>query len=270
MKRLRTLLIPYISWCVLYFLYAIPLILVANILANTSLLRNVPNFLHIFGIDPLHYPYMVPLWFLRCLFLFVLISPLIAWIIKKGKRVSVIFLLMVFPLGILRNFFSPVEGELLWCTVGTFSLLNLFYFALGFHLTLYPPRQPKTKLPTYLAGCAWMMLLTLQVLALLHSSNFSGYFHFLSIPIGLYFVWQITSTKPWSRTLTQASFPIFILHVFFLSIIGLVLKNFVPVVRGAFITCFISSGLAFFCSILVSYFTHKYVPRMAHFLFGGR
>lgn len=269
-KRFRTLLIPYVSWSVLYFLYAISLILIANILANTSLLRNIPGILSILGLDPLDYPYLIPLWFVRCLFIFVLVSPLIVWIIKKNQRVSSIFLLLIFPLGLLRTFLQPEEGEVLWFTVGTFSLLNLFYFSLGFHLALYPPQQLKRKFPTYLAGCAWIIFLTLQALAALYLPNFKGCFNFLSIPAGLYFVWQATSVNPWSRTLTQASFPIFVLHMFFLSIIGLALKNLVPVVAGTLITCFASSIVAFFASILVSYFAHKYFPRMAHFLFGGR
>ena len=273
-KRVRTLLIPYFSWGILNFLYAIPLILIANILANTSLLRNFPttlsDFLHILGLNPFQYPYLIPLWFIRCLFLFVLVSPLIAWIVKKSKRISLIFLTLIFPLGLFRVIFQVEEGDILWCTVGTFSFLNLFYFSLGLHLALYPLQQNRPKYLMYLAGSFWLILLVSKGLSSLHTSSLSPYFGFLSIPAGLYFIWHIVTEKPWNRVLTQASFPIFILHMFFLSMIGLFIKNLIPNIEGRLSTCMISSIIAFYSSIFSSYLTHKYLPRMSHFLFGGR
>lgn len=270
LKRFKTLVIPYIVWSTLYILYAIPLILIANILAKTSLLRNFPSIIDVFGLNPFKYPYLVPLWFLRCLFLFVLISPVVAWIVKKKQRLSFIFLLMIFPLGLLRNILHPVEGEILWCTVGTFSLLNIFYFSLGFHLALYPPQHSCSKMVTYFAGGGWILLLILKVLALLYFPALSGCFAFLSIPIGIYFVWQITSDKSWSQSVMRTSFPIFILHMFFLSIIGLVIKKLIPNIEGNLITCLTSSIIAFFCPMLFSYFMHKLFPQTTYFLFGGR
>lgn len=269
-KRIKSLLIPYVSWSILYFLYTILLILIANIIANTSLLRNFPTslngWLRILGLDPFCYPYLVPLWFVRCLFLFVLISPIIAWIVKKGKTISFVFLLLIFPLGILRGIFQPVEGDALWCIVGTFSFSNLFYFSLGFYLALYSPQIACPKIVTYFAGGLWMILLTLQGISSLYALNLSYYFNFLSIPAGLYFVWQITSSdRRWSLVLTQASFPIFILHAFFLFI-----RNLIPSIENTFVVCLIFLLFAFSGSILLSSLMHKYFPRIAGFLFGGR
>lgn len=274
-KRIKSLLIPYVSWSILYFLYAISLILIANIIANTSLLRNFPtssnDWLRILGLDPLQFPYLIPLWFVRCLFLFLLISPIIAWIVKKGKTISSVFLLLIFPLGILRGIFQPVEGDALWFTVGTFSVVSLFYFSLGLHLALYPLQNASPKILTYLAGGLWVILLVLRGIASLYAPCLSETFHFFSIPAGLYFVWQITSSdRRWSLVLTQASFPIFILHMFFLSIVGLLIKHLIPSVEKTFIACLISSVLAFLGSIFLSSLMHKYFPRIASFLFGGR
>ena len=273
-KRIKSLLIPYFLWNILYFLYSIPLILIANIIANTSLLRNFPtslnDWLYVLGLDPFQYPYLVPLWFVRCLFLFVLVSPIIAWIVKKGKTISSIFLFLIFPLGILRGIFQPVEGEVLWFTVGTFSIASLFYFLLGFHLALYPSKNEYPKILTYFAGYLWVILLTLQGISSLYASNLSYYFNFLSIPTGLYFVWHFTSDQRWSPVLTQASFPIFILHAFFLSIIEIFIRNLIPSIEKTFVVCLISSVLAFSGSIFLSSLMHKYFPRIASFLFGGR
>ncbi len=273
-KRLKTLVFPYFSWSFLYFLYAIPLIIIANSLANTSLLRNLPttfsDFLHVFGLDPFRYPYFIPLWFIRSLFLFVLVSPLIAWIVKKSKLVSLIFLILIFPLGTLREILQVVEGDVLWCIVGTFSLLNLFYFSLGFYFGLYPPQQNRSKSLNYLIGGLWLALLMSKVLSSLHGLNLSFYFYYLSIPAGLYFIWHIVTEKPWNRVLTQASFSIFILHMFFLSIIGLLIRNLTPGIEKCMVSCFISSAIAFGGSILFSHLMHKFLPRIRCFLFGGR
>jgi peptidoglycan/LPS O-acetylase OafA/YrhL len=273
-KRIKSLLIPYVSWSILYFLYTIPLILIANIIANTSLLRNFPTslngWLRILGLDPFYYPYLVPLWFVRCLFLFVLISPIITWTVKKSKFASSVFLLFILSFGILCDSFHPVAGEFLWFTVGTFSVVSLFYFSLGLHLALYPLQNASPKILTYLAGGLWIILLVLRGIASLYASCLSETFHFFSIPVGLYFVWHITSDRQWNHTLTQASFPIFILHMFFLSIIGLFIRHLIPSIEKTFVVCLIFSVLAFSGSIFLSFLMHKYFPRIAGFLFGGR
>ncbi len=274
-KRIKSLLIPYVSWSILYFLYTIPLILIANIIANTSLLRNFPtslnDWLRILGLDPFYYPYLVPLWFVRCLFLFVLISPIITWTVKKSKFISFVFLLLIFPLGTIRGLFHFVEGDTLWFTVGTFSVVSLFYFSLGLHLALYPLQNASPKILTYLAGGLWVILLVLRGIASLYVPCLSETFHFFSIPAGLYFVWQITSSdRRWSFVLTQASFPIFILHMFFLSIVGLLIKHAIPSIEKTLTASLISVMIAFVGSMIVSYFMHKFFSRACHFLFGGR
>lgn len=273
-KRVKSLLIPYVSWSILYFLYAIPLILIANIIANTSLLRNFPtsfnDWLRILGLDPFYYPYLVPLWFVRCLFLFVLISPIITWTVKKSKFASSVFLLFILSFGILCDSFHPVAGEFLWFTVGTFSVVSLFYFSLGLHLALYPLQNASPKILTYLAGGLWVILLVLRGIASLYAPCLSETFHFFSIPVGLYFVWHITSDRQWNHTLTQASFPIFILHMFFLSIIGLFIRHLIPSIEKTLTASLISAMVAFVGSIIVSYFMHKFFSRACRFLFGGR
>lgn len=273
-KRVKTLLIPYFLWSILYFLYALPLILIANILASESLTRNLPinisDFYIYLRLNPFKYPYLIPLWFIRCLFLFVCVSPIIIWILKKGKHISLLFLLLLFPLGMIRDIFKPEEGEVLWCIVGTFSFLNIFYFVLGCYLCLYTHVKRYHKNLIHLSGLIWVILLFLMTLSTLYRWNLSFYLNYVSIPIGLYFIWHIINSKPWRINLTQASFPIFILHMFFLSMIGLILKQCFPSVIDSLEICLFSSILAFYCSILFSNLAHHYFPKITSFLFGGR
>lgn len=273
-KRLRTLVIPFFSWSLLYFLYAVPLILIANILADTVLTRNFPTTLgggmRILGLDPFSYPYLIPLWFVRCLFLFVCISPILAWIVKKGKRTSFILLICLFPLGMIRDLLQPQEGDFFWITVGTFSFLNLFYFALGFFFSLYPCADLGPKSRAYAIGCLGCLFLVLQGLSDIFNWGSGFYFNYLSIPCILFALWRLISPKPWDKRVTQASFPIFLLHMFFLSFIGLLLKNLFRVEETSLLISIGSCAGAFAASILFSYLMRRYFPKLSTVLLGGR
>ena len=87
-KRLRSLLLPYFIWEALYFTYSIPFVLLANILANAPLTRNIPDIISIFALNPMQGGGLGPLWFVRTLFVFVLISPIIATPIKLSRMIG--------------------------------------------------------------------------------------------------------------------------------------------------------------------------------------
>lgn len=87
-KRARTLLIPYCAWIVLVVVFAISLTLAANALAGAAWTRNLPltveSWLQLSGLNVFEYPAAGQLWFVRCLLLLVVLSPLLAWPLPKG------------------------------------------------------------------------------------------------------------------------------------------------------------------------------------------
>ena len=96
MKKCRTLVVPYILWTVILALFALPLILLANLRAGRMLLFNTPfegggsivrSFAGFFGIDRFNGPAMAGhLWFLRTLIIIMAISPIVLFIKKCLKN----------------------------------------------------------------------------------------------------------------------------------------------------------------------------------------
>lgn len=85
-RRLRTLLVPFLLWNFLFAAYGVALTIVANQLAGRDLTANLLrgwDILMYFGIHPLRGGCYGVLWFIETLFLFVLISPILVWLIRR-------------------------------------------------------------------------------------------------------------------------------------------------------------------------------------------
>ena len=104
-SRLSSLLLPYVFWNIvaLIVLFARQLVIeyVFHKQVNAKLVVNydLNDWLNVFGLLPGSMPLDFPLWYMRDLMLMVLISPLLSWIINRGKHWLVPFLIagFVFP-----------------------------------------------------------------------------------------------------------------------------------------------------------------------------
>ena len=142
-RRLWTLLIPYLLWNIMPFLYIFFLKLAAFVLEGkplTSMITYVDSKgWHIFGdLYPSHAdevnwlgfsrgwisPYNPPMWYLQCLIIVCLITPLIWWFLKNTRVwgvvfLAILFLLKAFPLeqGIRALFFFSVGAWVSICEI---------------------------------------------------------------------------------------------------------------------------------------------------------
>ena len=87
-KRIRSLLVPYLIWCSAAVLLACVPAIAANLLHGRDLLANTPSgwrwWTIAYGLYPFTYPNVVPLWYLRTLMILVFISPLLYLTVKWG------------------------------------------------------------------------------------------------------------------------------------------------------------------------------------------
>lgn len=125
-KRVSSLVIPYVLWCILWFgvLYSVQLIPALAPFFNTPLhsLSWTEQAKQLF-VYPLNYPF----WFLRELILYVAISPLLFWLLRR-------FNIWVVVVALLLSLFVKS-----YATVGVriFQALPLACFLIGAYLGLY-------------------------------------------------------------------------------------------------------------------------------------
>lgn len=125
-KRFKTLVLPYFIWslfifALIYLLQQIPVIgsffpQKFSEMDNIEIVKNA-----------IIYPYNYPLWFLRELILFILITPLIYYGVRYiGK----LFLLALFLFGLFQDSFFYYH-------INIIHVYSLFFFALGSYLGFY-------------------------------------------------------------------------------------------------------------------------------------
>ena len=271
-KRFRSLLIPLWITAVLLFLWSVPLILAANVYANTSLFRNFPqgfaDWLVIAGLHPFENP-LTPLWFLRTLFLFVVISPMLIKPIRWAIWTAVALLFVTW--GAWTGFFyalscgmivkeSPLEEVLTW----TFSLKNLFFFSAGMMLRYYPLRLPESPWVCLVAGISGVGI------ALWAASL--GVKDYIYLPLLVTCLYRMVPSKAWHRKLTTCAFPIYLLHMFVSFVMYTVIKNInvLACLHGNAVGWVIDSGIVFVVCIFVTLGLRRFFPRLSYWWFGGR
>ena len=202
-KRVKTLLVPMWIGSLITFIWSAPLILLANLYHNEALLRNFPqnaaDWLTIAALNPLENP-LTPFWFLRTLFVFVVLSPLLVFFVRRSKYGAIGCVLLTycaysaFTYGVTNGAIQE-ESWLKEVLTWLFSLRDLFFFTVGIAIRYYPIHLPK-KLTVRLA---FGMLAFLVVIL-------SWYFHikvFVFLPILTLCIYLAMPIKPLSSSLTK-------------------------------------------------------------------
>ena len=128
-KRISTLVVPYVLWNVAYFVYDV----LMEVPHKTGL-RGVDR---LFGITLGSMPQCFPLWYIKTLCLFVLAAPVFAWpLMKCRSRTARVLLLLVliaaYP--IAKVFHLPDTPLRIWSLSG-FLLLGFVFFCGGLWLS---------------------------------------------------------------------------------------------------------------------------------------
>lgn len=131
-KRIVTLLIPFFAWNLIWLMFDYGMIIAANVVTRADLFRNIRwnGVLWALGLDPRCSPPLFTYWYIRSLFLFVLIAPMFTWNVKRSKGWILPFLWLLYAWLLPGDETGGLNG---WQMVfkWTFSLLGVFYFSLG-------------------------------------------------------------------------------------------------------------------------------------------
>lgn len=271
-KRFWSLVVPFLLWIVIHLVSGWPLSIVADLIAHrpfgTSIYFPVDNIARTFGFDLAYYPHLVPLWYVRCLFIFVMISPVIKWFVEK---IPYAWLLLLFAgstaiLFCRGWFYSGAETgcPLSYLTLGV-SIAGTFYFSLG--MLIRKMGWNKTS-RMWAIGCLGLGLeLIIFNTALLYNGTPSIPLPY--IPFVLYGIWHFMPTTPLPVVLRGCTFPIYLMHIIVFGYVGFVLSKLsIELDDTTRSVTLVAVGVIIpivFCNVL-----RKCCPRVARVLFCGR
>ena len=267
LKRFRTLFVPMVFWSILYFIFRILIAGMRNIHHGVPFFDNLvvfphgylSDFAHIFGIHPFRQPYLGVFWFVRTLFMLVLLSPYL-------KRCATPFGVLAFwiALGIFTPDYdsAPFSKTLFSFNRGVFPILSAPYFLVGMLL-----RSRNTDLHRKSwTGVAALVIGGAMVFIRKHwglSSAIDARLSWLSIPFLIYGFWTLCPKQRFPDIFVTASFPVYALHGFIIWS-GAGIPSWMLHCRTAF-------GLLLFtgCVLFAAGLRH-FFPRISAILFGGR
>ena len=271
LKRIRTLLVPFILWNGFFFLYkvciAIGVDLVAHRAFGTNLAYMKSPVYFLLGLYPLKGPPLGVTWYIRMLLLLVLISPAIVWMLKQFPRVFILGAWVLSIVVFLGFGFDPSIRFL-------FSPEGVAYFSLGIFLRWHPVHVEGRGL------WVWSGVIVLAFLVLRMAQAYTGAFigvplGAISIPFMMYAVWGLIPAKPWAKGFTSLAFACYVMHVFVRDALHF---GFIALTRGLGLSQYETSEvelwylLAFTApvTLLLGYALRRCFPKTAGVLFGGR
>lgn len=273
-KRLSTLLFPYLFWCAAFFVFASIGYAVLNISDGgflAALRRSDTSVAIAFGAIPYRVPFLMPLWYVRALLVLVALSPLIA-LATRRKASAWLACAGLFAVYFLvsphRNGFP--ETPLMRFFYYGLSLFGAFYFCLG--ATLRRTGVPtSSRLADRLAGVALIVVGTglIAVRTYFISRRHADPYPLLCIAIpclvsGAWFAVPAIRCPAW---LASMSFPIYVMHYFVVyALDGFVLfKGKKSIVQMIFET-----AVAVALPITAAFLLRRFFPKFAARVFGGR
>ena len=220
----RTVRRDAMNWLVPYFtLPAICIAVIALLHFDFGCLFQEDLFC-LFGLKPCRSPYFFSLWFLRSLFLFVLVSPVVVRIISAGYGIHLLAFLLscvaMFASGVAqRAWYSSVEALRVYgFFYYTFNLIGFLAFSLGICLERRPFRNPGSGV-IRLCGVVALLFASLQVVLMFFGiGSWDLLCGLLATPFLLAYVWFRMPDWRLPQIFRGTAFPIYLLHLFVIKV----------------------------------------------------
>lgn len=182
-KKFQTLLIPYLLWSVFWYIFMYLL----QVLPFTKSFFNQPfytltlkeNFYQLF-VYPLNYPF----WFLRELMFFIIITPILLYMIRKF---NILIFFILFGISFLQDSLFVVGG------IKVLHIYPLLYFTIGCYIGIKKVSIEKYIKPylIYFVLIIWLVLNSIYVYFdyLNYSNNFPKQLVFITNLLGCFGLW---------------------------------------------------------------------------------
>jgi fucose 4-O-acetylase-like acetyltransferase len=252
-KRIISLFVPYLIFNVLFWLFH----------HEWTGMVSISEFIFSILGNPFKYPVLGPMWYVRTLLLYVVISPLILkYINNSGGVIGAYLIGVVYYLLIGNDVGEKIPFSFFKYS---FSLPNLFYFVFGVYASKHKVISLTRRHAYLFLGVAILILLGKTYLHFNGMSS-SNIWRMVFCPMALIAFWKLCPDFRVSRFMMSLSFPIYLIHYFLLTyMLDLGFR-----VNSAY--SFIFFYLFLLClTIIVSLLLKKYLPAsLLKVLFGGR
>jgi len=218
-KRLKTLLVPFFAWSVIYLAEMACVDVALNLFAGRGAFSNLRgmwgNARQFFGCDPFVAPALVPLWYLRNLFLLVLVSPIVVWFGRRFRTAWILFLAAVhfvtalfLSLGVLE-FTSGIGAVLTTC----FTTEGLLYFSIGCSLSSGGWTFCRGSWRGRVTALAWILGVGMVVaIAFPFTARYGLVLEVCAMPLLAWAAWESVPSSKWPRWIVSAAFPMYLVH----------------------------------------------------------
>ena len=274
-KRVYTILAPFLIWSLLFFAFVAVETGMADYLAKRELFSTLRllmrgSVLSIFGLDFRIVPFYAQLWFLRSLYILILLSPILALLVRRCGFVGLLVLFVLY-----HQFGSDdafLNQNIVWLRC-TLSLKGAFFMAFGmwfrFHhndVLIYGGRG---RMPIAVLAATIGSLMSLYAINIKINSAPDGQIVNVSCFTNLIFLvsfWLIIGSRRWTSVITSTAFPIYLIHVFYMIIFDACISKridivWVVVAKYLFALC-LSIGTALVIRLVMK--------SKSRFLYGGR
>ncbi len=273
-KRIRTLLLPFFVWALIGLVVNWGMWYGANSAGYHSSLQNplaegiVKGFLSAIGFD-LSRMNIGLIWYLRMVFILVLVSPVLVWLIR---RLGFAFVgLMVLTYGVYDVLIHFAD---FWEYV--ISLRGIAYFTLGIAIrmrVLSPIVKSMSRTTSMYLLALGIFLIALNV-ALRRNGMplLSNALDFLMVPPLLCGVWCITDEIKVPEIFVRNSFPVYVVHGTLLkgTLVIVAVSGLRPHLETSLLISFSRFVVAVILSVGIGAMLKRRIPTFAKVLFGGR
>jgi surface polysaccharide O-acyltransferase-like enzyme len=254
-KRVHTLLIPYLFWNLLvlgYFAFLHKFASSAidsnfNNVYDFTIVELIRSFYDFPGGQPICYQF----WFLRDLFLGIIISPLIFLVMRWGRWVLMILLVVLY--------ISPIEIP---------HQAMLIFFSLGAGFSIH--RYDFVLVAKRLVVPSALLFVGLSIWGALRLESIGGG---LGVITGsIVFVWLASKVKPINKTLSESGFFVYAFHGFPIVVLTKMVVTFLkPSGTIMWLVCYFGCFFAITLFSVSLYFVmKKYLPNFTRIITGGR
>jgi len=262
-KRITTLLVPYVCWNILYFVvYAI-----GGISHESGLLGVNKIFGFTLGLAPICYP----MWYVKTLYIFVMLSPVFVWCLHLFRKDIARACLLFAMIGtyIFALYFNLLKPEHKIFANSGLHPLGCCFFCIGIFLSQVDIKRWWCDIVTANRYLTLSVSLSIWILSAVFANAVAcSFVKVLNIGISSLCLFSISSSiGPIPMALTRSSFFIYGTHLLFLIVLG---KCF-SVFPCAGIIVYISLLLSTVClSVTLGVLMRRAVPILYAPLVGGR